>query len=84
MWAGDKNEQNFLQMPPVTLTAEESSEQADIMAQVNTYAQEMMYKFITGAEPLDNYDNYLKELDGLNMKRALEIEQDALNRFYAD
>ena len=84
MWAGDKNEQNFLQMPPVTLTADESSEQADIMAQVNTYAQEMMYKFITGAEPLDNYDNYLKELDGLNMKRALEIEQDALNRFYAD
>lgn len=84
MWAGDTNEQNFLQMPPVTLTSDEASELADIMAQVDTYTKEMMYKFITGAEPLENYDAYLKELEALDIYRAAEIEQDAVNRFYAD
>ena len=71
-------------MPPVTLTSDEASELADIMAQVNTYTNEMMYKFITGAEPLDNYDKYIEELKALNIERAAEIEQEAVSRFYAD
>ncbi len=84
MWAGDiDHEQNFLQLPPINLTAEEAAERTDIMAQINTYAKEMMYKFITGAESLDNYDAYLAELKNLNIDRAIEITQDAVDRFNA-
>lgn len=82
MWSGDTNEQNWLQMPPVKLTGDESAELADLKTQIDTYANEMMLKFITGAESLDNYDKYLAELDSLGLPRALEIEQGAVNRFY--
>lgn len=70
-------------MPPISLTTEESEERADIMIQVDTYAQEMMLKFITGAESLDYYDTYLQELDARGMQRAIEITQNALDRYLA-
>ena len=82
LWADDiDHEQNFLQLPPINLTSDEAAERTDIMQQVNTYAKEMEFKFITGAESLDNYDNYLKELEALNIDRAIEITQGAVDRF---
>ena len=65
----------------INLTSDEAAERTDIMQQVNTYAKEMEFKFITGAESLDNYDNYLKELEALNIDRAIEITQGAVDRF---
>ena len=53
------------------------------MIQVDTYAQELMLKFITGAESLDYYDTYLQELDARGMQRAIEITQNALDRYLA-
>lgn len=82
LWADDKNEQNFLQMPPLSLTSDEASERADIMQQVNTYANEKKLQFITGAESLDNFDAYLAELNAMQLDRATEITQTATNRFY--
>ena len=82
MWAGDTNEQNFLQMPPITLTTEEASERADLMIVINTYAKEMMFKFITGAASLDDFGSYLETVKSYGMDRALEITQTAVNRFY--
>ena len=83
-FAGDENFQNFLQMPPITLTAEESAERTDIMVQVDTFAKEKMFQFITGAESLDNFDSYLAELKDLGIDRAKEITQEATDRFYAN
>ena len=83
MWKDDTNEQSYLRLPPISLTTEESEERADIMIQVDTYAQEMMLKFITGAESLDYYDTYLQELDARGMQRAIEITQNALERYLA-
>ena len=53
------------------------------MIQVNTYANEMMLKFITGAESLDYYDTYLQELTARGLDRAVEITQTALDRYLA-
>ena len=83
MWKGDTNEQNFLRLPPVTLTTEEAGERADIMIQVDTYANEMMLKFITGAESLDYFDTYLQELSARGLDRAIAITQTALDRYLA-
>ena len=81
MWKGDTNEQNWLQLPPVKLTAEESAERSELMAQVDTYAKEMMIKFITGAEPLENFDAYVEEVNEYGLTEAIEITQGALDRF---
>jgi len=82
MWKGDENEQNYLQLPPVKFTAEEQTERADLIAQVDTYAKEMMIKFITGAEPLDNYDAYVKAVEEYGLLDAIAITQTAVDRFH--
>ena len=51
------------------------------MAQVDTFAKEMMVKYITGAESLDNFDSYIDEVNDYGLTRATEITQAALDRF---
>lgn len=83
MWIDDAGEQEFLSLPPFVLTTEEASERADIMIQVDTYANEMMLKFITGAESLEKFDDYLAEVKARGLDRAIEITQTALERYLA-
>lgn len=83
-WMGDANEQSFLQLPPISLTTDESTKRTEIMTQVNTYANEMMLKFITGAESLDHFDAYVKEVESLGLLDALAITQGALDRFLSE
>ncbi len=81
MWASDTNEQNWLQLPPVKLTSDEAAERSELMAQVDTYAKEMLVKYIIGAEPLDTFDSYLASVGEYGLDRAIEITQGALDRF---
>jgi putative aldouronate transport system substrate-binding protein len=57
-------------MPPDLL-----EEFSGIMVDINAYIGEMKMKFIVGAEPLSNYDAYIKRLDSLKLPRAIEIQQ---------
>lgn len=82
-WADDENEQSFLRLPPITLTEEEATKRADLMAQVDTYAQEMKLRFITGAESLDNFDSYVAEVETRGLSEATAITQAALDRYLA-
>lgn len=84
LWADDTNEQNFLQMPPYTMTVDESTEYTDLMIQVETFAKEKMYQFITGAESLENFDAYAAEVTDMGLDRATEIVQGATDRFFAN
>lgn len=70
-------------MPQITLTADESMEYAQIMTDVLTYLSENIVKFITGQKSMDEYDSMLAELKSMGVDRATEIQQAALNRFYA-
>jgi len=68
-------------MPPVSPTPEESSEYARIINEVNSFVDEFTLKAIMGTEDLSNFDQYIKQLEKLNIKRALEIQQAALDRY---
>ncbi len=68
-------------MPAVSPTAEESRELAGIMNQVATYRDEMVAKFIVGAEPLTKFDEFVSRINGMGMPRAIAIQQAALDRF---
>lgn len=83
LWSDDANEQSYLRLPPITLTTEESAERTEIMAQVNTYVSEMKLRFITGAEPLDNFDHYVAEVNALGLPNAIQLTQNALDRYLA-
>lgn len=67
--------------PAVMLTTEENARRAEIMTDVNTYIEEMRIKFITGAEPLSNYDAYLTQLDAYDYQEAESITQAAYDRY---
>ncbi len=81
MHAGNGHEESFLRLPPISLTTDESADRSKLMAQVNTYLQEMKLRFITGVEPLENFDAYIEEINRLGMTEALEITQGALDRY---
>ncbi|SFA93022.1 putative aldouronate transport system substrate-binding protein [Cohnella sp. OV330] len=70
-------------MPLVTPTDEESSKFASIMADINTYRDEMLLKFIMGAEPIDGFDDYVKKIESMGIDDAIQVQQAALERYNA-
>ena len=80
-WADSASADGIL--PPYTLTAEESLEFAGIMAETKTYMDEMYLKFVIGLEPLDGYEDYVKNIQGMGIERALEIQNAAYQRYLA-
>lgn len=68
----------------ISYTSDESSERANIMAEISTYMQENTDKFITGVLDINkDWDNYVATIKGMSIDRATEITQDALARFNA-
>lgn len=78
IWAKPTGERK---MPLVTPTQDESSEFASIMADINTYKDEMLIKFIMGVEPIDHFDQYVKKIQGMGIDNAIQIQQSALERY---
>ncbi|MDR1914137.1 MAG: extracellular solute-binding protein [Clostridiales bacterium] len=68
-------------LPPITLSTEEGTEHAQIYTDIQTYTREMVVKFITGQESLENYDQYVEQLKSMGIERCMEIQQAALDRF---
>ncbi|MGB8454863.1 MAG: extracellular solute-binding protein [Anaerocolumna sp.] len=48
---------------------------------IKTYVNEMALKFITGIEPLDNFDDYLSKLDSLHVPDMINVYQSANDRY---
>ncbi len=67
----------------VLMTSEENQEYAKIMADITSYVEENTNNFITGVRSLSEFDDYLAQLEKLGIKRAIEIYQAALDRYYA-
>ena len=65
----------------VTFLPEESSEISTILNDINTRVDEMTMKFIMGIEPMDNFDKYISDLKSFGMERAIEIQQNAFDRY---
>lgn len=72
---------NLAVLPNLTLTDEESGVASAIINDCNTYADEMTVKFITGVEPLDNFDDFVSILERMNIEKALEAYQAAYDRY---
>ena len=70
-------------MPPITMNVEEGMENTRIMNDVNTHRDEMIARFISGTESFDNWDAFINTLHVMGIERAIEIQQAALDRFFA-
>ena len=70
--------------PSVTLTADETSESASMLGELNTYVSEYTLKAIAGEVDVEEtWDDYIKTLESLGSGQVLKIYQDALDRYLA-
>ncbi len=79
LWA--QTDYGKYQYPTVSATSEEAAELARIMNNVNTYADEMEAKFITGALPISDFDKYVKQIKDFGIDRAIAIKQAGYDRY---
>lgn len=70
-------------IPSITQSAEESEEYSTIMADIETYTEQMILKFIMGVEPIDKFDEYVEQVKKMKIDRAIELRQAALDRYEA-
>ena len=70
-------------MPPVSLSTEEGAEYSSIMSDIRTICDESITKFIMGTKPLDEFDAFVAQVNSMNIARAIEIQQTALDRYNA-
>ena len=68
-------------MPPIDLVADERLKNSAVMTEVNTYVNEMFYKYIMGVESLDTFDVHVEKIKSMNIQEAIDIQQAALTRF---
>lgn len=52
-----------------------------IMPDISTYVDEMIIKFVIGKEPLDNFDKFVKTLEGMGIQEVLKIKQAQYDRY---
>ena len=67
--------------PLLYLTNEESDKVRDAATDLKTYVEQMEAKFITGVEPLENWDKYVKTIEGMGVKEYVEVYQQAYDRW---
>ncbi len=68
-------------LPPVVPNTEETLETSKIMNGVYAYVDDMICKFVMGVEPLSEFDKYVEEVNSLGVQRAIEIKEQALDRY---
>lgn len=71
------------EIPGIIPLSEDSSRYASIMNEVETYADEMLLKFIMGQESIDGkYDEYIAAIEAKGIGTVTEIMQKAYDAFH--
>lgn len=68
-------------MPEVYPTSSEMEEISTLMNDIKSYVDEMYLKFLFGNEKTDNMDGYYAQLKKLKVDRAIQLYQNAYDRF---
>ncbi|MCQ6558422.1 extracellular solute-binding protein [Paenibacillus mendelii] len=65
-------------VPPLFFTKDQSEELAGLTKTITDYKKEFMARAVTGDIDVEKeWDGYLKKLDGMNLKRFIQIYQEA-------
>jgi putative aldouronate transport system substrate-binding protein len=67
--------------PLLYLTKEENDKTRDSETDLKTYVEQMEAKFITGVEPLSNWDKYVKTVESMGVEEYVSIYQTAYDRW---
>lgn len=78
-WSNTDMEKHLL--PEISLLPKDTNAMAKKISAVNSYKDEMLVKFITGAESLDNYDKFVKGLKERGIDEYLKLMNEAYQRY---
>ncbi|MEC0229486.1 extracellular solute-binding protein [Paenibacillus alba] len=67
-------------LPQIPKTELENAELSSIMNDVTTLVDEMSLKIILGVESVDTFDRYVRQIKALQIDRAIQIQEQALER----
>lgn len=81
IWQSGTEEAKKTTYPTMSHTSDESTELSLINSELQKCRDENTAAFISGIRPMSEFDDFLAELESLKLKRALEIEQIALDRY---
>ncbi len=74
---------NALEYPNAIVLSTDAQKEVAEIENMGTYISEMTYKFITGEEPLTNYDTYMETLQKMGIEKLIELYQQAYDNFNA-
>lgn len=85
-WIIEQNEEKLVPIakspfPRVYLDNDQQTEVSALMSDLDTYVKQMEAKFVTGAEPLENWDAYVSQLKKMGSDRIVEIYQAAYDQW---
>ncbi|ANS76894.1 ABC transporter substrate-binding protein [Paenibacillus yonginensis] len=85
-WIQKQNEEKLVPIgkvpfPNVYLTNDEQTEVSALLSDLETYVTQMEAKFVTGQEPLSNWDKYISQLQKMGSDRVREVYQAAYDRW---
>lgn len=63
----------------LSFSSEKDAERRAAMADIETYVDEMVMKFITGREPIENWDTYVAKVKEMGIENVIGIYQEALD-----
>ncbi|MBQ7916470.1 MAG: ABC transporter substrate-binding protein [Firmicutes bacterium] len=82
-WNDYQDSQSTL-IPPVTLTAEEATEYATIINNLDTQVKTSYGAWFAGTADVEaDWDSYLATLESMGLSRAIELQQAAVDRYDA-
>ena len=70
-------------LPPIEFVGDEGSRVSVLLGDINTLVGEKIVKMIIGAEPLSSYDDFVSQLEAMNIEEVMSIYQAALDRYNA-
>lgn len=88
-WVVEQNEEKLVPIakipfPNVYLTNDAQTEVSALLSDLNTYVEQMEAKFVTGQEPLSNWDAYVAQLKKMGSDRIVEIYQEAYDQWNSE
>ena len=80
-WGDDPLVDNTLVLPTLSYTSDQLNDKNDIMNDLEIYVNEKVLQFITGDEPLDNFDTFVENVWGMGLQDAIDIVAEAYTAY---
>lgn len=81
LYAGHEDKAQIYPFWKVWIDSTQATEVSTLQTNIENYVQQNALQFITGSKNIDtDWDSYVKGLDGLGLKRFLEIQQNAYDK----